>query len=88
MAGRDIFFEHTEPSTSTVAFSRRRRPITSVTVPAHASTTIDVRIAPDPTLSEGAIYGGYLVATPSDGDPAAARAVRRLQGRLPGGPGA
>jgi subtilisin family serine protease len=62
VAGRDIFTEHTEPATSAVAFSRPRVPVR-----AHARVTFDVRIAPDPGLSEGAVYGGYLVATPDDG---------------------
>jgi minor extracellular serine protease Vpr len=70
VAGRDIFTEHTEAGAATVAFTRHRRPITSVIVPAHGRVTIDVRIAPHPGLSEGAVYGGYLVATPGDGSPA------------------
>jgi minor extracellular serine protease Vpr len=64
LAGRDILAEHMEAGPSTVAFSR-----TSITVPRHGRARVDVRITPDASLSEGAVYGGYLVFTPSDGGP-------------------
>ncbi len=69
LAGRDIFFEHQEPGASTVAFTRDRRPIASVRVPARGSERLDVRVTPAAGLSEGAVYGGYLVFTPGDGGP-------------------
>jgi hypothetical protein len=69
VASRDVLFEHTEPSASAVAFTVRHRAATSVTVPARGEVTIAVRIAPDPHLSDGAVYGGYLVAAPADGAP-------------------
>ena len=68
VAGRDIVTEHAEAGPSTVAFSQHGRPVTSVTVPAGATRRIDVSITPNPGLSEGALYGGYLVLTPDVGD--------------------
>ena len=41
--------------------------ISSVTVAAGGSATVQATIAPDPALPEGAIYGGYLLLTPSEG---------------------
>ena len=69
LAGRDVIFEHQETAPSTVAFTRAGRPVASIPVPAHGSARIDVRITPDASLSEGAVYGGYLVFAPGDGGP-------------------
>ena len=41
----------------------------SVTVPAHGQASVGVTITADPTLAEGALYGGYLVFTPEGGEP-------------------
>jgi hypothetical protein len=69
VAGRDVIFEHQETAPSTVAFTRGERPVTTVSVPAHGRARIDVRVTPDAGLSEGALYGGYLVFAPGDGGP-------------------
>jgi minor extracellular serine protease Vpr len=69
LAGRDILVEHSETGPSTVAFTHAGRPIASISVPARSRARLDVRIAPDAGLSEGAVYGGYLVFTPGDGGP-------------------
>jgi hypothetical protein len=63
VAGRDLGAEHPELGASTVSFTR-----TSVRVPARGTAKVGVRIAPGPALSEGAIYGGYLVFMPDVGD--------------------
>ena len=68
VAGRNILAEHAEAGPATVAFSLHGQPVTSVTVPAGATRRIDVSIAPNPGLSEGAVYGGYLVLRPDSGD--------------------
>jgi minor extracellular serine protease Vpr len=69
LAGRDIFAEHLETGPSTVTFTRAGQPITSIAVPRRGRARLDVRIAGDASLSEGAVYGGYLVFTPADGGP-------------------
>ncbi len=69
LAGRDLFFEHLEAGPSAVAFTRGGRSIESISVPAHGRAAIDVRIVPDASLSEGALYGGHLVFSPADGGP-------------------
>jgi minor extracellular serine protease Vpr len=69
LAGRDIFVEHSEAGPSTVAFTHARHAMASITVPAHGRARLDVSITPDAGLSEGAVYGGHLVFTPSDGGP-------------------
>jgi subtilisin family serine protease len=69
LAGRDIFVEHLEAGPSTVAFTRDGQSIASLTVPGHGRAPLDVRITPDAGLSEGALYGGYLVFAPGDGGP-------------------
>jgi minor extracellular serine protease Vpr len=69
VAGRDVIFEHQETAPSMVAFTRGERPVTTVSVPAHGRARIDVRVTPDAALSEGALYGGYLVFAPGDGGP-------------------
>jgi minor extracellular serine protease Vpr len=43
---------------------------TSVTVRRGKSEKVKVTIAPDPTLPDRTLYGGYVVITPSDGSPA------------------
>jgi subtilisin family serine protease len=68
VAGRDIVAEHPEQAPSTVAFEYGGRPVTSVLVRAHGKERLQVTITPNPSLSEGAIYGGYLVFTPDRGD--------------------
>jgi minor extracellular serine protease Vpr len=67
VAGRDVFFEHQETAPSAVAFTHAGHSATTVSVPAHGRARVDVRITPDAGLSEGALYGGYLVFTPADG---------------------
>jgi minor extracellular serine protease Vpr len=68
VAGRDILAEHAENGPAAVSFSQDGRPVTAVTVPAHGRARLDVRVTPAPTLSEGALYGGYLVFLPDVGD--------------------
>jgi subtilisin family serine protease len=68
VAGRAFGAEHAEPAPSTVTFAQHGKPLMSVTVRAHARATISVSVTPNPALSEGAIYGGYLVFTPDVGD--------------------
>jgi hypothetical protein len=70
IAGRDILFARLEPNPSAVKFTLAGRPVTSVTLPARGAARVGVDIAPDPGLSEGALYGGYLVFTPTDDSPA------------------
>ncbi len=41
----------------------------SIAVPRRGDARVEVRIAPNASLSEGAVYGGYLVFTPGDGGP-------------------
>ncbi len=69
LAGRDIFAEHLEAGPSTVTFRRAGQPIASIAVPRRGDARVEVRIAPNASLSEGAVYGGYLVFTPGDGGP-------------------
>jgi hypothetical protein len=64
VAGRAFNAEHPELSASAVTFTQSQ-----VTVSPHGRARIGVTIAPAATLSEGAIYGGYLVFTPADGGP-------------------
>jgi len=68
VAGRDITTEHPELGAATVAFTRHGRPVTSVTVRPNARVEFDVAITPSAALSEGAIYGGYVVLIPDLGD--------------------
>jgi hypothetical protein len=68
IAGRDITTEHPELGPATVAFTRHGLPVTSVTVRPNGRVEVDVEIAPSAALSEGAIYGGYLVLIPDLGD--------------------
>ena len=69
LAGRDVLTEHGETGPANVAFTRSRRTVQSVTVPARGRARVSVTITPDPGLSEGAVYGGYLVLAPDDGGP-------------------
>jgi subtilisin family serine protease len=69
VVGRDVLTEHAESNPSTATFTLRGQPVSSVAVPARSSTRLDVRVTPDGALSEGALYGGYLVITPGDGHP-------------------
>jgi minor extracellular serine protease Vpr len=39
----------------------------SVTVPGHGTSSVDVTITADPTLPDRSLYGGYLIATPEGG---------------------
>jgi subtilisin family serine protease len=64
LAGRGFNAEHPELGASAVTFTRSQ-----ITVPPHARARIGVTITPAAPLSEGAIYGGYLVFTPADGGP-------------------
>jgi subtilisin family serine protease len=58
------------PSTSAVGFEQYGRPVTTVTVRPGARARVDVRVAPDPALPDGALYGGFLVFTPDrEGQP-------------------
>jgi minor extracellular serine protease Vpr len=66
IAGRDILFAQLQPNPSAVTFTLARRPVSSLTLPARGVARVDIDIAPDPALSEGAVYGGYLVFTPTD----------------------
>jgi minor extracellular serine protease Vpr len=68
VAGREFLAEHAELGPSAVAFTQDGRPVTSVTVRAGDQAKVDVRITPSAQLSEGAIYGGYLVFMPDVGD--------------------
>ena len=69
LAGRDVLTEHGETGPANVAFTRSRRTVQSVTVPPRGRARVSVTITPDPGLSEGAVYGGYLVLAPDDGGP-------------------
>jgi minor extracellular serine protease Vpr len=68
VAGRDVFAEHPEAGPAAVAFTQNGRPVTAVTVRANDRARVNVSITPSATLSEGAIYGGYLVFMPDFGD--------------------
>jgi hypothetical protein len=71
IAGRDILFAQLQPNPSTVTFTLGGRPVSSLTLPARGAARVGIDITPDPGLSEGAVYGGYLVFTPGDdNDPA------------------
>ena len=53
--------------TSSVVFSQRGTPVTSITVPGRATARLDVSIAPDPDndyLDDLAQYGGYITLAP------------------------
>ena len=52
---------------SSVVFSQAGLPVTSVSVPAGGSATVNVSIAPGGLLSDQAQYGGYLYLTPQSG---------------------
>jgi hypothetical protein len=54
---------------ATVAFSQIGLPVTSLTVPAHGSATVDVTIEANAGLPDRSLYGGYLVFTPATGLP-------------------
>ena len=45
---------------ATVAFSQSGSPISTLTVPAHGQTLLDVTITANPALPDKAIYGGYI----------------------------
>lgn len=62
LAGREFNAEHPELGANSVSFTQSQ-----VTVSPHGRARIGVTIAPAATLSEGAIYGGYIVFTPDDG---------------------
>jgi len=68
LAGRDILTEHPENGPATVVFSQRGNPVTSVTVRGYGRAKVEVGVTPNAALSEGALYGGYLVFTPDVGD--------------------
>jgi minor extracellular serine protease Vpr len=52
---------------ATVVFGQFGVPVTSVTVPAKGSTTLDVIIAAPLSLPDGCVYGGYVELTPQGG---------------------
>jgi minor extracellular serine protease Vpr len=64
VGGREFNGEHPELGANAVTFTQPQ-----VAVRPHGHARIGVTIAPAATLSEGAIYGGYLVFTPDDGGP-------------------
>ncbi len=64
VAGREFGAEHPELGANAVTFTQSR-----IAVRPHGRARIGVTIAPPATLSEGAIYGGYVVFTPDDGGP-------------------
>jgi subtilisin family serine protease len=68
IAGREPAAEHAEGAPAGVAFSQDGRPVTAVTVRPFGRTRLDVRVTPSPALSEGALYGGYLVFVPTVGE--------------------
>jgi minor extracellular serine protease Vpr len=68
IAGRDFAVEHPEISRSAVTFTVNGRPVTSITVRPKSAARVGVTITPSAGLSEGAIYGGYLVFMPDVGD--------------------
>ncbi|HZX91692.1 MAG TPA: S8 family serine peptidase, partial [Rudaea sp.] len=49
---------------STVVFSQAGVPVSSISVPAGGSATLDVSIAPGGVLTDQAQYGGYVYLTP------------------------
>jgi minor extracellular serine protease Vpr len=49
---------------STVVFSQAGLPVSSISVPAGGSATLDVSIAPGGVLTDQAQYGGYVYLTP------------------------
>ena len=64
---RAVSHEQAVPSTSSVTFEQRGRRATRITVRPREHVSVDVRIAPDPALPAGALYGGFLVFAPEDG---------------------
>ncbi len=64
LAGREFGAEHPELGAGSATFTQSQ-----VTVRPHGRARIGVTIVPAPTLSDGAIYGGYIVFTPDDGGP-------------------
>jgi minor extracellular serine protease Vpr len=68
LTGTDITNEGAANGPSAVAFSRRGRAVSAVSVPPRSRASVDVTIAPDAKLPDGAIYGGYLVFMPRPGD--------------------
>jgi subtilisin family serine protease len=52
-----------------VAFSQLGAPVTSVTVPAGGTASVDVTITANAGLADRSLYGGYLVFTPTAGPP-------------------
>ena len=54
---------------ATVAFSQLGAPVTSVTVPAGGTASVDVTITANAGLADRSLYGGYLVFTPTAGPP-------------------
>jgi minor extracellular serine protease Vpr len=69
VVGRDITVERSVGPATTVAFTVGSHAAATVTVPPGGRARLEVRVTPDPALSEGALYGGYLVFTPDDGSP-------------------
>ena len=58
---------------------------TRITVRPGEHVSVDVRIAPDPALPAGALYGGFLVFAPEDGAQPLRVPYAGYHGRLPGG---
>lgn len=52
---------------SSVVFSQAGVPVSSISVPAGGSASVDVDIAPGGLLSDQAQYGGYIYLTPQSG---------------------
>lgn len=52
---------------STVAFSQLGVPVTSITVPAGGSGSVDVTTSPNAGLADRSLFGGYVVLTPQGG---------------------
>lgn len=52
---------------ASAAFSSVGVPVSSVTVPAGGTATVDVTVTANPALADRAQYGGYIVLTPQGG---------------------
>ena len=85
LAGRDVFREHVEPAPSAVAFTRAgRADRVDHRAGARGRARVDVRITPDAGAFGGRRLRRLSRLRARRRRPAAARPVRRLQGRLPG----
>lgn len=60
--------DHFTPTAVTADFADVMAMPAMVTVPSGGSATVDLHIAPNAAVADGALFGGYIVFTPSSGD--------------------